>query len=133
MSGMLVVLIIVVALMTFSISLILRWAFRQVSYQVERRFRHADTLVNDGIIPPEWLQRYQAEVERLRSKGASAQDMARVMDQAQSDCLRKIDTLIQFFEKSPFVDNAGTRELLLKELNTQRQNWSRTEWESLPG
>ncbi|MAS38276.1 MAG: hypothetical protein CL610_30040 [Anaerolineaceae bacterium] len=133
MFEMLIALIIIVGLVTFSIALAIRWAFRQISYQVERRFRHADTLVNDKCIPSEWLDRYRGEIERLRSKDAPAQDVQRVARKAQAACLRNIDTLISFFERSPFVDNAGTREMLLDELNTERQRWSQAEWETLPG
>ncbi|HLV36232.1 MAG TPA: hypothetical protein VKY59_13990 [Spirillospora sp.] len=131
MVEMLAVLVVIVGLVTFSITLAIRWAVRQMAHQVERRFRHADALVNDGQIPAEWLEPFRAEVERLRTAGAAESDIRRVADRAQIVCLRNIDTLIGFFENSPFVDNAGTRALLLDELRQQRQHWTAAEWVTL--
>ena len=133
MAEMLVVLVIIVGLVTFSITLAFRWATRQVAHQVERRFNHADMLVNGKQIPAEWLQPYHAEAERLRHRGAAQADFQRVAHKAQVASLRNIDTLISFFENSPFVDNPGSRALLLDELQTQRQRWAQSEWETLPG
>ena len=133
MAELLVVLVIIIGLVTFSITLALRWAGRQVAHQVERRFTHADMLVNDEQIPVEWLEPYRAEIERLRHRGAAEPEVQQVARKAQATSLRNIDTLIQFFENSPFVDNPGTRDLLLEKLQLQRQRWSQAEWGALPG
>lgn len=42
-----------------------------------------------------------------------------------------IDRLIQFFEKSPFFENAEARELLLRQLKETRQRWSTMTWEEI--
>jgi hypothetical protein len=131
MIEMLVVLVVIVGLVTFSVALAIRWAVRQITHQVERRVNHADMLVNDGQIPEEWLAPYRAEAKRLRIRGAAQADVRQVARKAKTASLRNIDTLISFFESSPFVDNPGTRALLLDELQAQRQRWSLAEWESL--
>ena len=131
MAEMLIGLVLIVGIVTFSVMLAVRWGVRQVAHQVERRFSHADTLVNDGQIPSEWLAPYRTKAERLRRRGATQTELERVARQAQAASLRNIDTLIRFFENSPFVDHAGTRAFLLDELQAQRQRWSQAEWESL--
>ena len=131
MIEMLVVLVVIIGLVTFSVALAIRWAVRQIAHQVERRFHHADTLVNDGKIPEEWLAPYRAEAKRLHIRGAAQADVRHVAHKAQTASLRNIDTLISFFESSPFVDNPGSRALLLEELQAQRQRWLQAEWEAL--
>lgn len=131
MIEMLVALAMIIGLVTFSVTLAVRWAVRQVAHQVERRFKHADTLINDGCIPAEWLAAYRAEAERLRGHGAAQAEVQRVAEKAQAASLRNIDTLISFFENSPFVDSPGSRALLLDKLHAQRQRWSQAEWGSL--
>ncbi len=130
---MFAILTVLIGIVTFSITLAMRWSVRQISGQVERRFRHADTLVNGGHIPAEWLESFRAEAERMIQTGATAQDLRGVAQRARATCLRNIDTLIKFFEESKFVDNAETRALLLDELRAQRQRWTQTEWDTLPG
>jgi hypothetical protein len=117
MGELLLFLVVVVGLTTFAIALALRWSERQIRFQVERRFRHADEIVNGGRIPAEWLRPFRAP-----GKG----------DQAQVACLRNLDALIAFFEKSPFVDNPETRQLLLDALQRQRAEWQRISWDPLP-
>jgi hypothetical protein len=127
------ILVLLVGIVTFSVTMAMRWSVRQVSGQVERRFRHADTLINGGSIPSDWLDSFRAEADRLTKTGATAQDLRGVAQQAREVCLRNIDMLIKFFEESQFVDNAETRALLLNELRTQRQRWTQAEWDTLPG
>lgn len=40
-------------------------------------------------------------------------------------CVARLDTLIRFFEKTPAVQGADTRALLLAELRTQHARWIR--------
>ncbi|HLV34466.1 MAG TPA: hypothetical protein VKY59_05105 [Spirillospora sp.] len=127
------ILVLLVGIVTFSVTLALRWSVRQVSGQVERRFRHADTLINSGRIPADWLESFRAETERLSQNGAAAQELRGVAQRARETCLRNIDMLIKFFEESQFVENAETRAMLLDELRAQKQRWTQAEWDSLPG
>jgi hypothetical protein len=131
MFEMMVILILVVGLVTFSIGVAVRWAVGQVSAQVERRFRHTDCLVNQAQIPAEWLAPYQREIQRIAHPDESPREFQRVVQRARATCLRNIDTLIRFYENSPFVDNPGTRALLLDQLREQRDYWTQTEWDSL--
>ena len=127
------ILVLLVGIVTFSVTIAMRWSVRQISGQVERRFRHADTLVNGKRIPADWLDSFRTEIDNLTQNGATAQDLRNVAQQAREVCLRNMDTLIKFFEESQFVDNAETRALLLDELRTQRQRWTQAEWDTLPG
>jgi len=45
--------------------------------------------------------------------------------------LQKIDRLSRFFEKSPFFENAESREILLTKLQETRERWLNMSWEEI--
>jgi hypothetical protein len=110
------ILVLLVGIVTFSVTLALRWS-----------------VINSGRIPADWLESFRAETERLSQNGAAAQELRGVAQRARETCLRNIDMLIKFFEESQFVENAETRAMLLDELRAQKQRWTQAEWDSLPG
>ena len=84
----------------------------------------AEFIVRTGLAPPAWRQRWLAidpwANHRWAQWGrAGSADMDR-----QQLCLRRLEHLIRFFEKSPVVQGSGTRALLLEALRAQHRQWT---------
>ncbi len=83
----------------------------------------AEFIVRTGLAPPAWRQRWLttdpwAHYRWPQWGRAGSLDMDR-----QQLCLKRLEHLIRFFEKSPVVQGTGARALLLAELRTQHQRW----------
>jgi hypothetical protein len=118
----LLVVVIAFALVVFSISVFTR---RVADSALTDQFRAAESITN-GRFPEKWLKqinRHQAIQRLLPFQKPEASETGQ--------SLRKIDRLIQFFEKSPFFENVEARELLLMQLKETRQHWSTMSWEEI--
>ena len=118
----LLIVVIAFALVVFSITVYTR---RVADSALTDQFRAAESITN-GCFPEKWLKqinRRQA-IQRLFPFQKSETSET-------GQALRKIDRLIQFFEKSPFFENVEARDLLLSRLKETRQCWSTMTWEEI--
>jgi hypothetical protein len=88
-------------------------------------FRAAECITN-GSFPENWAKQIN---RRLALRQVIPAYTARTSGAEQA--VQKIDGLIQFFLKSPFFENAETRELLLSQLKETRQRWTQMTWEEI--
>jgi hypothetical protein len=118
----LLVVVIAFVLVVFSITLYTR---RVADLVLTDQFRAAESIDNRRF-PENWLKQINRRlaIQRLLP-------FLKLKASERGQALRKIDRLIQFFEKSPFFENAETRELLLSRLIETRQRWSTMTWEQI--
>jgi hypothetical protein len=89
------------------------------------QFRAAETMV-DGRVPDQWVLQINRRIAwgsrlPLCRRGVSGMELL----------LAKIDKLYRFYERSPFFENEGARELLLTQLRETRERWGKMTWEEL--
>ena len=118
----LLILVIAFALVVFSITVYTR---RVADSALTDQFRAAESITN-GRFPEKWLKQIN---RRLAIQRLLPFQKFKASETGQS--LRKINRLIQFFEKSPFFENAEARDLLLSQLKETRQRWSAMTWEQI--
>ena len=114
----------------FMITLVRRLVIRY-SQGVEANVRAAESIVNDERVPAAWTAPYCQRIETLRQVVGSEDEMERAARRGHQDCLRRLDRLVQFFEKSNLVDSAESRHVLLKGLQRQRERWVAGGWQSV--
>ena len=112
------------------ITLVRRLVIRY-SQGVEANVRAAESIVNDERVPAAWTAPYCQRIETLRQVVGSEDEMERAARRGHQDCLRRLDRLVQFFEKSNLVDSAESRHVLLKGLQRQRERWVAGGWQSV--
>lgn len=84
----------------------------------------AEFIVRTGLAPPAWRQRWLATEPWSKHRWARRFLTSPGNMDKQQLCLRRLEHLIRFFERSPVVQDSGTRGLLLEELRTQHQRWT---------
>ena len=90
------------------------------SQGVEANVRAAESIVNDECVPEAWAAPYRQQIETLRRTVGSEAEIERAGRRGHKDCLRQLDRLVQYFEKSNLVDSAESRHVLLTGLQRQR-------------
>jgi transcription termination factor Rho len=89
------------------------------------QFRAAESITN-GNFPKKWDMQINRRLALKRVIPALTAEAS-----GTEQALQKIDRLIRFFEKSPFFENAETRELLITHLMETRQRWAKMTWEEI--
>lgn len=99
------------------------------SQGVEANVRAAESIVNDERVPEAWAAPYRQQIESLRRAVGSEAEIERAGRRGHQDCLRQLDRLVQYFEKSNLVDSAESRHVLLTGLQRQRERWVSGGWQ----
>ena len=118
------ILAVVVVFMLISI-FIVGYGRRVADAAITDQFRAAES-ISKGIFPEKWrrqITRHLALRKVIPGFTAKKSGVQQALD--------KMDRLIQYFERSPFFENAATRELLLTQLKDTRMRWSKMTWEEI--
>jgi hypothetical protein len=107
------------------------WAARVVGRNIEAKMRAAERLVNLHTTPDDWLASHRAKLAGLQARGAGEQQVARAVESARRDCLRRIDALIGYFGQGAFVDSPQTRDSLVSALRAERERMEKEDWQAL--
>ena len=99
------------------------------SQGVEANVRAAEAIVNDERVPDAWAAPHRQQIETLRRSVGSEAEIERAGRRGLKDCLRQLDRLVQFFEKSNLLDSAESRHVLLTGLQRQRERWVAGGWQ----
>jgi hypothetical protein len=96
------------------------WLTRRVSERmINRKHRLLEEILNTGEVPAEWMRRATRPVGKLSNvRGAVAGD------DAKATCLQQLDDLIAYVERSPFMADDETREVLLERLDHVYEAWA---------
>jgi hypothetical protein len=96
------------------------WLTGRVSERmISRKHRLLEEIINTGEVPPEWMKRATRPIAKLRGvRGAVAGD------QAKAACLKQLDDLTVYVERSPFMADDETREVVLERLDHVYEAWA---------
>lgn len=128
MLEVLVVLGATIGVVAFLIQVIFRWGTVQLTREIELRMRAAETIVNHDRLPEAWLRRDRESIAAMRRSGRSQIEIDQAGSKALAGSLKRIDDLIRFFESSPLVDSAESREVLLHGLREHRRRFAEQGW-----
>jgi hypothetical protein len=95
------------------------WLTKRISEQmISRKHRLLEGIVDTGDVPAEWLRQTARPAARLRgARGAAA------AEQVKAVCLQQLDALAVYVERSPFMADDETREVLLERLDHVYEAW----------
>ena len=93
------------------------WLTRRMSERMISRKHHLlEEIINTGEVPAEWKRRGIRPVAKLRGTVAG--------DQAKVACLKQLDDLTVYVERSPFMADDETREVVLERLDHVYEAWA---------
>ena len=94
---------------------------------VSGRHHAAEHIINTGRVPDEWIK--SAEKKQvyalLRSTGFE--------DWAKEKTIGRLDDMIRYFEKCPYLTDEEARNILLEELAKAGELWRGMSWRELRG
>jgi len=96
------------------------WLTKRVSERmISRKHRLLEEILNTGEVPAEWMKRANSPIAKLRGAREAVAG-----DQAKAACLQKLDDLALYVERSPFMADDETREVLLERLDHVYEAWA---------
>lgn len=108
-----------------------KWMIQRAANQIERRHRAAELIVNDGEVPPAWIEQYRQRVEALGREGGTPADISAVTSLAQVAVGRELDRLVKYLTTTRLVADEHTRETLITGIAGRRQEWDQAGWENV--
>ena len=96
------------------------WLTRRMSERmISRKHRLLEEIVNTGEVPAEWKRRGIRPGDKLRGAREAVAG-----DQAKAACLQQLDDLTVYVERSPFMADDETREVVLERLDHVYEAWA---------
>lgn len=97
---------------------------------LDTRFTSLEQIVNDHRVPDVWLRPFRKKLGAARSAGAGDANLTRLGLRAQQRCLRKIEGLLDYATSVNFTDTRETKDIIVKELKAQREQWETMDWQA---
>jgi len=129
MTEIVLILGLAIGVTTFLFQLIARYATQIIARSVESRMRDTEVIVNEESIPHAWIASYHARQAALIAKNAGLDELAKLGQKTQSECIKKIDDLLHFYENNPIADSEESRIVLRKALQKTKAAWQNASWE----
>ena len=106
-------------------------AGRMVGKKIEKTHRAAEHIISTKMPPEDWLEKWKKKIESIKKKSNDAEKINELKLKARDDSLKKLSSLVKYFENSDLVADEETRKIILEELaevdRLWKENWSEVE------
>ena len=82
-------------------------------------------------MPEEWSNKLRERISSAGKIEGQSKKILKIKERAKKIVLKKIDHLIDYFKKTPLVEDKETREILLDKLQEIRKLWKEKDWEEI--
>ena len=112
--------IVVMVITILGITLFMMWLTDKTSHaSLTERFKDAEFILNEHCVPEHWLRATPLFTRIMQ--GRFFREL-RVQD-TKTSLLSKLDSLISYFETAPFFASEEVRNLMLEQLQQEREQW----------
>jgi len=98
---------------------------------IGEKHRAIEEIVNTGKVPKAWIDKLEKRISSVSKTQGRSEKVLKMKMQAKTIILKKIDHLIDYSKKSPFVQDKETKEILLNKLLEARRLWEEKDWEEI--
>ncbi|MBA7524686.1 hypothetical protein ES705_16828 [subsurface metagenome] len=98
---------------------------------IGEKHRAIEEIVNTGKVPKAWMGKLEKRISSVSKTQGRSEKVLKMKMQAKTSILKKIDHLINYSKKSPFVQDKETKEILLNKLLEARRLWEEKDWEEI--
>ena len=106
-------------------------AGRMVGKKIEKTHRAAEHIISTKMPPEDWLEKWKKKIESVKKKSNDAEKINELKLKARDGSLKKLSSLVKYFENSDLVADEETRKIILEELaeadRLWKENWSEVE------
>lgn len=118
-----------VAIFTIGFRYTLVFATRVVARNIEKTHKTTESILNTKLPPKEWIEKWTRKIERLGNSPSNSAIKDKLRLQAKEYSLKRLASLINYYENSNLVEDEETRLIILEELKEIGRFWDR-EWNS---
>lgn len=127
MGGFILLILLFAVFVFFLGKLLVAYASRLTATFVGTRLEDAETIVQTGRVPITWL--YSFPAKRRSNTRIGGEPEPRRMNKRMA--LKRLDRIVRYFEKTPFVENEQVRAQLLEQLDDAWERWQTATWEDM--
>ena len=98
---------------------------------IGEKHRAIEEIVNTGKVPKVWMGKLEKRISSVSKTQGRSKKVIKMKMQSKTIILKKIDHLIDYSKKSPFVQDKETKEILLNKLLEARRLWEEKDWEEI--
>lgn len=98
---------------------------------VNERHHEAELIVNYRKVPRQWVVRFERRIAEEWNSAAFNARRVELEENAKQHVLKKIDRLIDFFNRSSLFADKESKSLLIERLRSARDEWQKKDWEEL--
>lgn len=98
---------------------------------IGEKHRAIEEIVNTGKVPKVWIGKLEKRISSVSKTQGRSEKVLKMKMQSKTIILKKIDHLIDYSKKSPFVQDKETKEILLNKLLEARRLWEEKDWEEI--
>ncbi len=118
-----------VVIFTIGFRYTLIFATRMVARNIEKTHKTTESILNTKLPPKEWIEKWTRKIERLGDSPSNSARRDKLRLQAKEYSLKRLASLINYYENSNLVEDEETRLIILEELREIGRFWDR-EWNS---
>jgi len=118
-----------VAIFTIGFRYTVIFATRIVAKNIEKTHKTTESIINTKLPPKEWISKWGRKIEKLSDNPVDSARRDRLKLQAKDYSLKKLASLIKYYENSNLVEDEETRSIILEELREIGRSWEE-EWDS---
>lgn len=126
-----VVIILMVFATVFTLSYTSIRVTRKIGENIEKTHRAAEHIISTKMPPEDWLEKWKKKIESVKKKSNDSEKINELKLKARDDSLKKLNSLVKYFENSDLVADEETRKIILEELSEAdrlwKENWSKVE------
>ena len=115
----LLILVVFAVFIFFMGKLMVAYATKLTEIFVGSKHRDAEEILASGYLPMRWLVNTRGKKPRMR-RGVS-----------KAGCIQKLKKIIDYFKRTPMVEDENTREQLLDRLKSILKTWVNAEFEEI--
>ena len=120
-----------IAFFVLTLKIVIIQMGRLTDKYIGEKHRAIEEIVNTGKVPKVWMGKLEKRISSVSKTQDRSEKVLKMKMQSKTIILKKIDHLIDYSKKSPFVQDKETKEILLNKLLEARRLWEEKDWEEI--
>ncbi|MGC8890473.1 MAG: hypothetical protein ACP5PC_07245 [bacterium] len=128
--GIIILFLAFIAIFTLSFRYTTILAGRIAAKNVEKTHKIAEYIISTRMPPEDWLERWKRKIVAIKEGSGDPERIDKLKLQARDFSLKRLVSLIKYFENTNLVEDEGTRKVILQELIDVGRFWKEN-WEAI--
>jgi hypothetical protein len=126
--GTIILFLAFIAIFTLSFRYTTILAGRIAAKNIEKTHKTAEYIISTRMPPEDWLERWKKKIKSVKNSSSDSKKIDHLGLQARDFSLKRLVSLIRYFENSNLVEDEETRKVILQELIDVGRFWKEN-WE----